>query len=87
MIDYDSARQIAWAFQSIQEEVFPEGSKNHVAVWKVLDGDLRLTLPPGKYLVENHLSEALDRIRAFDPESFAKSFRALAKAPGQSMFP
>ena len=78
-LDYDSARQIAWAFKTIQEEVFPEEAKRNFANWKTLDRDLRLTLPHRSYLVENHLTEALDRMNQFDPDAFAKSFRALAK--------
>jgi hypothetical protein len=79
LLDYDSARQIAWAFKTIQHEVFPAEAKKHLAVWKALDQDLRLTVPVGRYLVENNLPEAFDRINNFDPEAFAKCFRNLQK--------
>jgi len=78
-LDYDSARQIAWTYRTIQKEVFPEEAKGHVDVWKVLDRDMRLTIRPGKYLIEEHLTETFERIGKFDPAAFGKSFRGFGR--------
>jgi hypothetical protein len=77
-LDYDCARQIAWAYKTIQAEAFPQESKRHVTIWQTLDERLRLQIRPGKYLVEDHLPEALERMNHFDPAAFAKMFRGFS---------
>jgi hypothetical protein len=81
LADYDSARQLAWAFEVIQAEVSPRISKDE-GVRKSLDllrTDLQLKLPYGKVAIESHLSGALKRINDFNPEVTRDRFRLLCE--------
>ena len=81
-VDYDSARQLAWAFKVIYEEWRPKGERD-ARVTEILDAltkDLKLELPagPNKDIVKE-LPNALERINDYDPGKFAENMRKLAK--------
>lgn len=74
--DYDSARQVAWAFRTIYGEL--HGDDRHPADPKVLDvikalnAELKLDLPKGiePEVIVTHLDETLDRVADYDPARF-----------------
>ncbi len=89
--DYDSARQIAWAFRAIYSEVVPEKRRpaEIESELKALAAELLLDLPPARtkaLIVPTTLSRRLEDAAAFDPAAFREHFRrmagALKSAPG-----
>ncbi len=88
--DYDSARQIAWAFRIIYHESVP-GPKRDSVVEKVLTEltmDLSLDLSPAQKRtpIESSLLQRLKKSADFDPRAFKKKFdeievRLAAMAP------
>jgi hypothetical protein len=82
--DYDSARQIAWAFRIIYFESLPQGVKPEPAIGRAvadLERDLALNLPPEKKQarIETALPNRLKVISEFDPRSFQAHFATIAK--------
>jgi len=74
--DYDSAREVAWAFGTIYDEVHGlRGGdlKVRQALGK-LDKGLKLRLPQGRGGVERDLESSLDAIKTYDPD---ETFRPL----------
>ncbi len=83
--DYDSARQIAWAFRAIYHEVVPSGRQpaEIEAGLKALSAELLLDLPPSQtkaLIVPTSLSRRLEDAAAFDPAAFREHFRRIAGA-------
>lgn len=83
--DYDSAREVAWAFQTIYDEVHgPRGGdlKVRQALGK-LDKELKLQLPQGRGGIENELDASLERIKKYHPRTFRPLMLELSKAFGK----
>jgi len=81
-LDFDSARQFAWAFRAIQNEAEPKWSTNKdvVAALKELDDQLKLELPKGQVEIgKDFLKESLDRLNNYEPDRFRKTFELLRK--------
>ncbi len=81
--DYDSARQIAWAFATIYRELIPENHRDP-AIEKALaslTAELDLDLPPAQTqaLIETTLGGRLKKAADFDPQPFQGYFRSIAK--------
>jgi hypothetical protein len=80
--DYDSARQIAWAFRVLQQETAPKSaaSLEISPQWKALDKEMNLTFPRGREAnVLNSLSYSLERISSYDPTAFRNNLDAVVK--------
>jgi hypothetical protein len=82
--DYDSARQIAWAFRIIYSESLPEGVKPDPVIEHVLadlDSELALGLPPVKKRapIETALQDRLGSVADFNPASFQAHFGMIAE--------
>jgi hypothetical protein len=80
--DYDTARQIAWAFDSIYREWDLNGKKipGMDAALKALGKELKLDLPAGRERdITEELGAALQKLAAFDPAKFKQDFEAIAK--------
>jgi hypothetical protein len=85
LVDYDSARQAAWAYEIMFNEV--NGARGGPAskrkILGELDRALKLRLPSGrKKLIEDELEESLKVRNNYNPEAFQKLFRQLKK-PGK----
>jgi hypothetical protein len=84
LLDYDSARQVAWSFEVIYDEL--NGKKGDPRVRKLLsamDQLLKMKLPKGREkIVEDELKESLEKINAYDPERFRQLLRDLTTALG-----
>jgi hypothetical protein len=88
IFDFDSARQISWAFQRISAEASPKlAADMQVAeTLKELTKDLKLDLYTGKAPIEKHLPEGLKRLNDYDPHQFGKNLAAL-KARVEALLP
>jgi cytochrome c553 len=81
-IDYDSARQIAWAFQTIYEALTPKPAADGEIreILAKLKTELHLMLPAGqKHKILDELPGALDAVGNYDPRSFQKRLAELAQ--------
>jgi hypothetical protein len=82
--DYDSARQIAWAFKIIYDECCrdrkPATDAQIQSVLTGLDKELRLKLPSGqKQEIGKELAQSLQTINNYEPARFQQAMSALAK--------
>jgi hypothetical protein len=81
-LDYDSARQVGWAFETIYNEL--NGTDGNPKVRKdlaVLDQLLKLRLPKGRTtLVEDELKASLEKINDYNPDRFRQILRNLSGA-------
>jgi mono/diheme cytochrome c family protein len=79
-LDYDSARQVAWAFKTIYGEVNGKTSNPKIdTAIKSLEDNLKLFLPKGRdKVVEDELKESLEKINDYDPKKFRKLLGELA---------
>jgi hypothetical protein len=80
-IDYDSARQLAWAFRVIKEEWQPsqELSSRLDAVLTELSKEVKLDLPSGQHAdIMKDLKTALHKRADFDPAKLRQRFQQLA---------
>jgi hypothetical protein len=78
-VDYDSARQLAWAYRTMYEEAVgkPEGAV--AEAFTALEGELKLSLPAGQERsIEMELGQSLKTINDYDPARFQKVFSRLA---------
>ncbi len=79
-VDYESARQIAWAFKVIYEELHPEKTGLIFEVLKQIDAELNLTLPAGQEKeILKELKSTLEKMSAYQPDPFAKRLAELKK--------
>jgi hypothetical protein len=82
-IDYDTARQIAWALKTMADELEAVGqplNKDAAGVFKTIEENLRLKLPAGQAgSIEKDLPDSLRHVNQFDPEPFQKSLRQLGE--------
>jgi hypothetical protein len=84
LLDYDSARQVGWAFEEMYKEVSPKRSPQIDKRVSVLEDYLKLRLAKGREKgVEDELKESLEKIQSYDPirfrELFGNIFNALNK--------
>lgn len=81
LLDFDSARQLAWALQTLlpaanAKAAQQDRAKKHLGS---LSAQLRLELPKGqKRIAEDFLPEVLKSMSAYDPREFQKTAQALA---------
>jgi len=81
--DYDSARQLAWAFRVIYRESTSKEKRDPV-ILHVLDDleaalALNLSSAAGQVPIEKTLQDRLNRIADFDPGSFQAHFEMIAE--------
>lgn len=84
--DYDSAREAAWAFGTIYDEVYgPRGGDLKVRqTLGKLDKELKLKLPQGRGTwVEDELDKSLDAIKSYDPKKYRPLILGLGTANGK----
>jgi hypothetical protein len=81
VLDYDSARQIVWAFQAIYHDLEPK--PNDAAIQKIfhaLAGELKLDLPSGtERTVVSELAEQWKKVGEYNPYRFQSLVAELAK--------
>jgi hypothetical protein len=80
--DYDTARQIAWAFETIYYELDrkPVNDAAFREKFKALDKELKLALPSGQdHQILTELPQALRTIGEYDPSKFQQILQELAK--------
>ena len=80
LIDFDSARQVAWSFHSIQNELdagfFKE--EDNRQLFKELSDHLKLELPRGRVeIVKDYLHDALEKLGNYEPARFSATFGQL----------
>lgn len=85
--EYDSARQLAWAFRAVYFELFPAAAARDPRVVQVLgqlEHDLQLKLPSRQRneTIEGSLAGSLRVIADYDPQSFRQQFQKLKSALG-----
>jgi hypothetical protein len=83
LLDFDSARQIAWGTQALLPAVTPAAAKRAdiKAPLDELQKQLSLELPKGQVrIAEEYLPHVLKCIAAYDPRAFHKSMQGLASA-------
>ncbi len=81
--DFDSARQLAWAFAALHREARPVGHKALLEspAWKSFDSYLGLNFPPGQVWIEKSLDKGLERIGNYEPAKYHQLFNDLVKKP------
>jgi hypothetical protein len=80
--DYDSARQMAWAFRIIYSELDPKPANDPKFQEKLraLDEELKLSLPSGQqHRILSELPLALQKVSNYDPGKFQQTFQELAR--------
>lgn len=86
LLDFDSARQIAWGAQALFPTVAPEAAKRPAVIQQldVLQKQLMLELPKGQVrIAEEYMPQVLKRIGTYDPREFQKTLRLLAAEAGK----
>ncbi len=81
-LDFDSARQFAWAFRAIQTEADPSWAKREgiAAALKELEDQLKLDFPKGQVeIAKDYLKESLERLNNYEPQRFRSAFDVLSK--------
>jgi hypothetical protein len=79
--DYDSARERVWAFRLVYSELEPKPADEVVALLATLDKQLKLKLPSTREVqILTELPDSLEKVNAYDPAKFKKTFQALVKA-------
>jgi hypothetical protein len=84
--DYDSARESAWAFGTIYDDVYGlrGGDQKVRQTMAKLDKELKLKLPQGRGTwVEDDLDASLDAIKKYDPKAFRPLMQSLGSAFGK----
>jgi hypothetical protein len=80
LLDYDSAREVAWAFQIMDQELNPTPNPKVAAELEALNKQLRLKLPSGKERsITKELKDNLDALNHYDPKQFQESLIRLAR--------
>jgi hypothetical protein len=83
LLDYDSARQVAWSFELMYKEL--AGNEGDPKLFEKVDTYLKLRLPRGRRkIIEDELKESLEKRNAYNPETFRKLLTDLAGALGKS---
>jgi hypothetical protein len=83
-VDYDSARDIAWALRVMYHELEPNPDKEAMEALDALDRSLRLQLPSGtERSISGELGKNLEAMNNYDPEEFKKALARVASRFGQ----
>jgi hypothetical protein len=85
LLDFDSARAVAWAFGTIYDEAnnsYESGNKAVRATLKQLAKELKLKLPKAPDIIEVELKETLDSLNNYDPYKFRKLLSGLSSEIG-----
>jgi hypothetical protein len=83
VLDYDSARQVAWAFQAICEEL-GEQDVEVKRLLGLLKDQLKLELPAGRQKrIEDELQGGLKVLSDYDPEAFRRALKELSNRLGK----
>ncbi|HEV3446660.1 MAG TPA: multiheme c-type cytochrome [Gemmataceae bacterium] len=80
--DYDSARQLAWAFRVLYDDLKPKPAKDALIQerLKLLNQELNLELPAGQQKqILSDLPAVLANIANYDPEKFKELFGELSR--------
>jgi hypothetical protein len=85
LLDFDSARQIAWAFRVIYDENngYKGGSQAVRRTISELEKALKLRLPKAPDIIEAELKESLDALNNYDPYLFRKLLSGLSGELGK----
>jgi hypothetical protein len=85
LLDYDSARQVGWAFEVIYDESTREGGGSQAVrgTIKKLDKELKLRLPKAPDIIETELKATLDTVNNYDPYRFRKLLTELGSELGK----
>jgi hypothetical protein len=81
LLDFDSARQLAWALQTLLPAADAKAAQQERVKKRLgfLSSQLQLELPKGqKRIAEDFLPDVLKSMSAYDPREFQKTARALA---------
>ncbi|MFP6751317.1 MAG: hypothetical protein VB855_06560, partial [Pirellulaceae bacterium] len=83
-IDYESARQIGWAFTIVLQE-HPRGDPAEISeLIERLENQLRLDLPwQQNEKIDEQLTDALQAVSDYEPEEFREIMKGLEKLLGQ----
>jgi hypothetical protein len=83
-VDYDSARDIAWALRVMYHELEPNPDREVTAALDALDQSLRLQLPSGtQRSISGELGKNLEAMNNYDPEEFKKALARVASRLSQ----
>jgi len=83
-VDYESARQIGWAFVVVLEQYRPAIQEKSADLLERLAIQLRLDLPWGQdEKIDEQLPAALETVSDFEPEAFRAVMSELRRALGQ----
>jgi hypothetical protein len=77
--DFDSARQLAWAYQVLFRETGSQRDLHAQPSWRELDKYLRLTLPQDRAQMEDSIGLNLERLGRYEPRQFYKLFDEVLK--------
>ena len=79
ILDYDSARQMAWAFTVMLQEYDPAMAKDARIQegLATLEKTIKLKLPQGQEAIEGHLKDSLLHINNYDPTTFGPAMQGL----------
>jgi hypothetical protein len=86
--DYDSARQLAWAFAAVYEELNPKPPANAERIreqLEILKKELKLALPSGtgkQILAE--LEDSLQKLNDYRPKKFQEIFGKMSELLAQA---
>jgi hypothetical protein len=85
--DYDSARQVAWAFKVVYEELGDTQDAEVKRILAVLHEQLKLDLPAGRGKAEeqkeNELREGQKVLNGYNPEAFKNALKDLSRHLGK----
>jgi hypothetical protein len=83
-VDYDTARQLAWAFRIVEKELHATPPAPVLTSLDTINRELKLELPSGtKQSIEKQLGANLDVRNNYDPARFQEVMRRLAAEVGQ----
>jgi hypothetical protein len=84
LLDYDSARQVAWAFKTVFDDIHAEGSpvrqnKDVQSLFNSLEKQLQLTLPVGRVRIVDFSAASLRKLNDYEPDPFRNTMRRLVQ--------
>jgi hypothetical protein len=82
LLDYDAARQVAWSYEVIFNELhgYKGGNASTRKLLGALDKELKLRLPKGRdKLIEDELDVSLKKINNYNPDSFRSLLLRIGK--------
>jgi hypothetical protein len=82
-VDFDSARELAWALRAMYRELEPSPDREIAAALDALGRELRLDLPPRKECaVSQDLAKNLEALNDYKPEAFKAALAQVAAGLG-----